>query len=190
VTVSRFVEDALERAGLGTLLAARRRRDFDLVRRTLPEWSVADLLLLGALADEARADDVGDVVRIHAPSPAAGASTAWVDADSDLEVLRAVAVARIAHGGRVGVDWSRYGLELAQVALGFGASDLRGPITRKSGLPILADEALRVKGEGRVDLASIRRREIARLVSHAGRKAVFADDAPPLPVSAPEPAHA
>ena len=60
-------------------------------------------------------------------------------------------------------------MELAQVALGFGASDLRGPITRKSGLPIYEDEKLKVKGQGMVDLRSIKKREIAALITHAGR---------------------
>ena len=86
-------------------------------------------------------------------------------------VLRAVAVARLIgpKGARIGVDWTRYGLELAQVALGFGATDLRGAITKRSGLPILDDEAKKVKGQGNVPLSEIRNAEIVALIRHAGR---------------------
>ncbi len=171
--MTRFLDEAIARAGLMPVLAARRAGDLDAVRATLASWRDADLLALGAVADLARIADAGDVVRIHA---SAGHDVPWIDAPSELLLLREVAIARIAQGGRVGVDWSRHGLELAQVALGFGATDLRGPITKKSGLPILSTEARRVKGEGVVDLGSLRRREIVRLVGCAGRKAVFVDE--------------
>jgi 2-iminoacetate synthase ThiH len=118
-------------------------------------------------------------VRVH---ESASPDVTWVEpvkGASELDVLRAVAVARIAasKGARVGIDWSRHGIELAQVALGFGASELRGAIQRKSGLPILEEESKKVKGQGNVSLASIKRAEIAELVKHAGRRAVFADEA-------------
>ncbi|HEY8079425.1 MAG TPA: hypothetical protein VIF62_35080 [Labilithrix sp.] len=171
--MTRFLDEAIARAGLMPVLAARRAGDFETVRATVASWRGADLLAIGAVAELARIADVGDAVRIHAAS---ASDVAWIEASSELALLREVAVARIANGGRIGVDWTRHGLELAQVALGFGASDLRGAITKKSGLPILATEGRRVKGEGVVDLASLRRREIARLVSCAGRKAVFVDD--------------
>jgi hypothetical protein len=182
--VSRFIEEAITKAGMAPVLAARRAGDLDTVRSTVASWGVADLLVLGAVADLVRAEDVGEVVRIHEHASrvaAAGdAELTWVDASvhaSELEFLRAVAVARIAarKGARIGVDWSKCGLELAQVALGFGASDMRGPITRKSGLPIYADEKLKVKGQGMVELASIKRQEIGALVTHAGRLPVFVD---------------
>jgi hypothetical protein len=173
--VSRFVEDALARAGLRSVLAQKRAGDVDGLTRTLATWRNADLLVLGALADLARQDEIGDVVRIHTAATASERDVAWVDAETDLDVLRAVAVARILapRGARVGIDWSRHGLELAQVALGFGASDLRGPITRKSGLPILEHEAKKIKGQGLVELSSVKKREIALLVEHAGRVPVF-----------------
>ncbi len=171
--MTRFLDEAIARAGLMPVLAARRAGDLDTVRATVASWQGADLLALGAVADLARIADAGDAVFVHGAAPA---DVRWIDGASELLLLRAVAIARIAHGGRIGVDWSRHGLELAQVALGFGASDLRGPITKKSGLPILATEGRRVKGEGVVDLASLRRREIVRLVACAGRKAVFVDD--------------
>lgn len=183
--MTRFVEEAIAKAGLLPVLAARRSGDLETVRTTLTSWGAADLLVLGAVADAVRAEDVGEVVRIHPASHHEG-DVAWVDASvhsSELEFLRAVAVARIAgrgagagKGARIGVDWSKCGMELAQVALGFGASELRGPITRKSGLPIYADEKTKVKGQGMVELSSIKRQEIASLVTHAGRLPMFIDE--------------
>jgi hypothetical protein len=182
--VSRFVEEAIAKAGLLPVLAARRSGDLETVRTTVASWGAADLLVLGAVADAVRTEDVGAVVRIYAGGHPTSDVT-WVDASaysSELEFLRAVAVARIAGGvgegkdSRVGVDWSKCGMELAQVALGFGASELRGPITRKTGLPIYADEKTKVKGQGMVELASIKRQEIAALVTHAGRLPMFIDE--------------
>jgi len=182
--VSRFIEEAIAKAGLLPVLAARRAGDLESVRSTVTSWGAADLLVLGAVADAVRVEDVGEVVRIHENAPRGGsggdAEITWVDASthaSELEFLRAVAIARISalSGPRIGVDWSKCGMELAQVALGFGASELRGPITRKSGLPIYADEKLKVKGQGMVELASIKRQEIGALVTHAGRLPVFVD---------------
>ena len=182
--MSRFIEEAIAKAGLAPVLAARRAGDLEAVRSTVTSWGAADLLVLGAVADAVRVEDVGEVVRIHEHASRALAQgdveTTWVDAStyaSELEFLRAVAVARIVarNGARIGVDWSKCGMELAQVALGFGASDLRGPITRKSGLPIYADEKLKVKGQGMVELSSIKRQEIGALVTHAGRLPVFVD---------------
>jgi len=178
--VSRFVEEAIGKAGLLPVLAARRSGDLETVRTTLTSWGAADLLALGAVADAVRTEDVGEVVRVY-PGGHQEDDVTWIDASvhsSELEFLRAVAVARVAgrKGARIGVDWSKCGMELAQVALGFGASELRGPITRKSGLPIYADEKTKVKGQGMVELSSIKRQEIAALVTHAGRLAMFIDD--------------
>ncbi len=184
--MSRFIEEAIAKAGMSPVLAARRAGDFEAVRTTVSSWGKADLLVLGAVADTVRVEDVGATVRIHEHAPRGAApgdaEITWVDASvypSELEFLRAVAVARIAALGgprpRIGVDWSKCGMELAQVALGFGASELRGPITRKSGLPIYADEKLKVKGQGMVELASIKRQEIGALVTHAGRLPVFVE---------------
>jgi hypothetical protein len=180
--VTRFVEEAIAKAGLGPVLAARRSGDLETVRTTVTSWGAADLLALGAVADSTRTDDVGDVVRVHERAPIASEpEVTWIDASthaSELDFLRAVAVARIAarNGARIGVDWSKCGMELAQVALGFGASELRGPITRKSGLPIYADEKTKVKGQGMVELRSIKRQEIGALITHAGRHPVFVDE--------------
>ena len=164
----RFVERAIERAGLGEVLRARRAGED--VRATIDAWKDADLLVLGAAADLVRAEEVGDSVVLHRPDE--GVDVSWIGPQaSELDVLRAVAIARISstRGARIGVDWTQHGLELAQVALGFGASDLRGAITRRSGLPILDDEAKKVKGQGNVPLTDIRNAEILALVRHAGR---------------------
>jgi hypothetical protein len=179
--VSRFVDEAIAKAGLLPVVEARRAGDFDTVRETVTTWGAADLLALGAVADAVRAEDVGQVVHIHETGDSH--DTTWVETSSDaseLDFLRAVAIARIAgkKGARIGVDWSQRGMELAQVALGFGASELRGPVRRKNGLPIYADEKLKVKGQGMVELASIKRQEIAALVTHAGRLPVFESASP------------
>lgn len=180
--MSRFIEEAIAKAGLLPVLEARCSGDLETVRATLASWAAADLLVLGAVADAVRTNDVGEVVRIHERDPLAGEpEVTWVETTttSELDFLRAVAVARIAATGgataRIGVDWSQRGMELAQVALGFGASELRGPIRRKSGLPIYADEKLKVKGQGMVELRAIKRQEIGALVKHAGRVPTFLD---------------
>jgi hypothetical protein len=162
----RFIERAIEDAGLGPVLAARADGDFVRAEALL---AGADLLLVGAIADAVRERTVGAVVRLHA---AADPGVLWVHREgADLDFLRSVAIARIARpdGARIGVDWGEIGLELAQVALGFGASDLTGPITQKSGALIGVDELKKVKGEGLVARATLKRREIAALVGHAGR---------------------
>ncbi|MCL2725886.1 MAG: hypothetical protein FWD69_15775 [Polyangiaceae bacterium] len=171
--MSRFVEDAVARAGLMPLLDARRAGDLDAVRASMSSWRSADLLVLGAIADLVRVAENGDEVRIHEDG---GADVVWVEPrGTDLEMLREVAVSRIAaaKGARVGVDWTNRGLEIAQVALGFGASDLRGPLTKKSGLPIYDDETKKVKDEGMTSVRELMQREIRLLVKYAGRAAVF-----------------
>lgn len=175
--MTRFIDRAIADAGLLPIVEARRAGNMDVV--TAEVFRDADLLVLGAIADGLRASEIGDVVRIH-HDPAA-AQVVWVAASArDLDTLREVALARILSPREVfiGVDWSRVGLELAQVALGFGASELCGPITKKNGLPILASDARKVKGAKLVDLAAIKRREIAALVRHAGRFPSFTDERP------------
>jgi hypothetical protein len=181
--VSRFVDEAIAKAGLAPVRAAHEAGDVDTLRATVASWGKADLLVLGAVADAVRVADVGATVRIHEVTSGDDLQghVTWVTAPagaSELDFLRAVAVARVAakRGARIGVDWSERGMELAQVALGFGASDLRGPITKKSGLPILEGERLKLKGQGMVELRSIKKRDLAALVTHAGRTPVFAED--------------
>jgi hypothetical protein len=174
--MTRFVEQAIARAGLGAVVPSRERGDVDAVRSLVASLGEVDLLALGAVADSVRTKEAGDVVRVH---PAPSDDVVWVnEAENELALLRAVAVARVTGGigARVGVDWGRHGLELAQVALGFGATDLTGPITRKSGTLISEDELKKVKGQGMVAATALKRREIAALVRNAGRSCEFTDE--------------
>ncbi|MDF2692729.1 MAG: hypothetical protein K0S65_1112 [Labilithrix sp.] len=174
--MTRFVEQAIARAGLASVLPLRERGDVEAVRSLFSTLGEADLLALGAVADAARTAESGDVVRVH-PTPAS--DVVWIDeAANELALLRAVATARLTGpiGVRVGVDWGRHGLELAQVALGFGATDLTGPITRKSGVLISEDELKKVKGQGMVAATALKRREIAALIRNAGRVCEFTDE--------------
>jgi hypothetical protein len=186
-----FIERALDRAGLGHVLPARRRGEPIMLPDDI------DLLLLGALADAVRAAEVGAVARVH---PEASAGVRWICTgrtegrkDSffknsvlpsfrpscEINLLRSVAVARVTgpHGVAIGVDWGDCGLEVAQVALGFGASDLTGPITTKSGGLIAAGDLRKVKGQGMVAASALKRREIAALIANAGRRCEFTDEA-------------
>ena len=93
-----------------------------------------------------------------------------------LDLLREVAVARITgpRGARVRVDWTRCGLELAQVALGFGADELVGFVTTKRGLPIADGELAGVGKKSKRELAQVvKRKELAACVERGGRVAVF-----------------
>lgn len=190
--MTRFVESAIIQAGLGDVLIARRAGLLDVVRSHVQLLRAADLMAVGALADLVRAEEVGPEVRVHGDEISADASSVtWVAAPqpsvndtnaqsphgSELALLREIAVTRITseRGARIGVDWTQGGIELAQVALGFGASDLRGPIQRKSGVLIREGEKRKLKGLGMVEVATIKRREIASLISYAGRIPVFVD---------------
>jgi hypothetical protein len=105
-----------------------------------------------------------------------------------LDLLREVAVARITgpRGSRIRIDWSRCGLELAQVALGFGASELAGPIADKRGLPLADGAKLGVVGKAsRLESAqAVKRRELEGFVRRAGRTPRFDGAATATP---PEP---
>lgn len=163
-----LTERALLREGLLEVLDAR-KSGADL-RAFIARLRDADLLALGALADAIRRDEVGEGVRVHLESIPENAIRA-----RGLELLRAVAIARItgARGARVCVDFGTSGLEIAQVALGFGASDLAGPIANRRGLPIAEDARKKIKGQGMVSLKALQREEIATLVRRAGREPVF-----------------
>jgi 2-iminoacetate synthase ThiH len=178
--VSSLVVDAIARAGLADVAFARNTGDLERVRAQADALAKADLLALGALADRVRQEEVGDVVRIFTNvKPEDGDDVVDMHAGGigavGIEFLRAVAVARITgpRAAKVRVDWSKTGLELAQVALGFGASELVGPISSKRGLLIADDAQKKVKGEGMVSLQSMKQREIAALVRRSGRRAVI-----------------
>jgi 2-iminoacetate synthase ThiH len=192
--MSVLVDRALAAQGLTPILEARKARDLDRVRALAPQLETADLLAVGALADRIRADEVGDEVRVFANTEAdTGDDVVRVSfakkATAGHAVLRRVAVARITgpFAARVRVDWSEAGLELAQVALGFGASELAGPLANRRGLPIAPDAAKKVKGEGMVAVQALKKKELASLLVMAGRRAVFAgiaaDVSPDSPAS-------
>ncbi len=167
-----FVRRALEREGLLEVLEARERGE-DL-RRFEAKLASADLLALGALADHVRAAEVGPSVVLYVDQgPPEGAG---VIRDRGSLLLREVAMARVLlqRGARVCVDFGATGLEIAQVALGFGANELTGPIASRRGLPISGDAKRKVKGVGMVSIRALQREQIATLVRRAGREPVFA----------------
>jgi hypothetical protein len=183
------IDAALEEAGLSVVLEARRRSG-------AAPWSAglaglrdrlaaADLLLLGAMADRVREDEAGDVVRVTLRSAGAPDGGALVVRAPDvpphargLALLRAVAMARLEspEGARVAIDWSDVGLELAQVALSFGANEIVGSVVSKRGLPIAEDATKKVKGEGMVPVLSLKKRELGDLLRRMGREPSFVDE--------------
>jgi hypothetical protein len=177
--VNSLVDRAIAAAGLSAVLAARRSGSIgDAEARQL---RTADLLALGALADRVRHDEVGDEVRIYAPAKTSDGAVVLPSGDRELtglELLREIAFARVtgARGAAVRVDWTRCGLELAQVALGFGANELVGYIASKRGLPIATGELAGVGKKSRMELAHVvKTRELAAFVRRAGRVPIFAD---------------
>jgi hypothetical protein len=179
--VSVLVDRALDAAGLTTVLVSRRAGlKIDGSAAGLRD---ADLLALGALADRIRAEEAGDEVRIYLGEPADDDDRVLVvpNEASDvtgLELLREVAIARIAgpRRARVRVDWARCGLELAQVALGFGADELVGRVVNKRGLPLAEGELLGVgKRSALLPAEVVKRNELAGFVVRAGRRPLFVD---------------
>jgi hypothetical protein len=178
--MSSLSEQAIVREGLWPILEARRVRDIEVVRILAHVLEHADLLAVGALADLVRAEEAGDLVRIYAnarPEPHANAvevRRGTSDEGAGIRFLRAVAIARITGpiGALVRVDWAEIGIELAQVALGFGASELVGPIANKRGLAIADDAEKKVKGAGMVSVQALKQQELAGLVRRSGRRVV------------------
>jgi len=181
--MSRLVDQAIADAGLADLAQARRDLDFARLEALATSLGTADLLAVGALADRIRAEEVGDRVRVFAGTPADEGRDVIVVAADDAgdrgQVLRRVACARILgpRAARVRVDWMSTGIELAQVALGFGASELAGPVLSRRGLPILSDSTKKVKGAGLVSSQLLKKKELSALVRMAGRVPVFAPEA-------------
>jgi hypothetical protein len=177
--MSQLVDRAIETAGLGSMLATR--REGGPVQQYLARLHAADLLALGALADRVRAEEIGAEVRIYTSDPGEDdARLSVLPADGQelagLELLRAVAIARVTgpRAARVRVDWTRCGLELAQVALGFGADELAGFIATKRGLPIADGELSGVGKKSKRELAQVvKRRELAACVERGSRVPVF-----------------
>jgi 2-iminoacetate synthase ThiH len=178
--MSILVDRALASSGLLPIAEARRAGDLARVRDLAHVLETADLLAVGALADRIRADESGDVVRVYANAEAdRGADVVSVSmadgARFGFVVLRRVAIARITgpKSARVRVDWAEAGLEVAQVALGFGASELVGPLANRRGLPIADASTKKVKGEGMVSSQALKKKELTELLRLAGRRAVF-----------------
>ena len=176
-TATTIVARALAEAGLDGIARARRAGDLDGVRLSVERLDRADLLALGALADLVRADEVGDVVRVYANAvPEDASDVAYVKPAEGLALLRNVAIARIVgpRAARVRVDWTAIGLELAQVALGFGANELVGTIASKRGLPLAADAMSGAAKRSEMQPAQlVKKREIAGFIERSGRRAVF-----------------
>lgn len=165
----------LEAHGLLGVLDARRRGE-PVSRSAIPES--VDLLALGALADEIRKGEVGDVVHVFANARAKEGAIEPSAELRGLPLLREVALLRVTgpKAARVRVDWGNASLEIAQVALGFGASELSGPIANRRGLPIAEDLTKKVKGQGMVSLQALQKKEIERVLRSAGREPVFEAD--------------
>ena len=177
-----LLQDTLEKEGLWSVREARRRGELAAVKEATPALRAADLLALGALADEIRGVDVGPEVRFCTQATAADRAAyhgvfVLRAGKAGFDFLRDVAIARITAepGAFVRVDWDDAGFELSQVALGFGANEIWGALANKRGLPILDEEMKKVKGEGMVSLQALKRRELAKLLSHVGRNVVFVD---------------
>jgi 2-iminoacetate synthase ThiH len=189
--VSALVRDAIDAAGLSDVLAERLRGAN--VEGSVDRLRDADILALGALADRIRASEVGDEVRIYVREASRDASPLASRADRELaatepsvspadggltgsDLLREVALRRIVGppGAPVRVDWTRCGLELAQVALWFGANELTGTIATKRGTLIVEGELLGVGKKSRHELAlQVKRKELAACVRRSGRVPVF-----------------
>jgi 2-iminoacetate synthase ThiH len=165
---SKLVSDLVERAGLAPLLASRERGvvpSGDDATRLVEE---VDILALGAAADVARRRECGEETRIHVPAaPLPATDLAVIGAPvGGTALLRLVARERLLGpiGRRIVVDFGAIGLEIAQVALSFGATDLAGPIASRRGLPMVdADDQKKL----------VKRREIAAFVERAGFRPVF-----------------
>jgi hypothetical protein len=194
--VSVLVDRALEGAGLSRVAAAR--RGGNLSTADVAALRAADLLVLGALADRIRDEEVGPEVTVYTADVArgdgAGPLVVLPSEDGEdvigLALLREVAVARVAGppGLRVRVDWVRCGLELAQVAIGFGANELVGRIATKRGLPLEPGQLAGAGKKSQRELAQIvKQRELAGFIRRAGRVPVFigADGRPDASHEAP-----
>jgi 2-iminoacetate synthase ThiH len=162
--VSAWTREHLERAGLAGLVDDRERGVVHADETTIATLARADVLLLGAAADLARRTEHDLAVRIFVPRPPAGLRTYGRErAAGGTALLRAIAVARLT--GPIGeplvVDFDALGLEIAQIALSFGATDLAGTIATRRGLPLADGRQL------------VKRREIAGLVERAGFRPTF-----------------
>jgi 2-iminoacetate synthase ThiH len=165
-----LVRRLIEREGLAELLDARGRG----VAPSAATWrgrvEAAEILALGAAADAARRLECGDEARVYVPSPPPRSGEVAVidERNGGTALLRRIAALRLLGpiGGRIVVDWAAVGLEMAQIALSFGATDIAGPIASRRGLPMVdAPDTQKL----------YKRREIAGFVERAGFRPVFVD---------------
>ena len=175
MTLSSLVARALSEAGLSDvaerLLARQLPHEGDIAR-----LQQADTLVLAALADAVRERSCGERVRVMASEVARRArdvvrvspDVMRVDGPTGEEALREVALARLTtpQDQHVGVGIEELGLELAQVALTFGADTLWTDLDARRTLPLL-------------DGPAARREELAGLIARAGRRVEWVDALPP-----------
>jgi 2-iminoacetate synthase ThiH len=181
--IGRQLQKALDRAGL-TELAARALSGQGLGPADIAALERADLLVLAGLADAVRRQHRGDEVRMFGGMPARREpqlvrltlESGHADGPTGAELLREVALARLRTPGdqSVGVNYEQLGLELAQVALTFGADALIGDLESKRTLPLLSGSAAR-------------RQEITGLIERAGRRVKWIDAQPVVAPAAESP---
>lgn len=166
---SKLVMETVERAGLGPVLARRERGEVPDDDAVVELLATVDILALGAAADIARRRECSPEVRIFVPAPPAANAIVTVLGEREIArgtaLLRGIAVLRLTGpiGQTIILDFGVVGLEIAQVGLSFGATDLAGSIGARRGQLALADDQKKV----------IKRREIAAYVERAGFRAVF-----------------
>ena len=178
--MGRILDRALEQAGLSDLaervLQGRGVADAERVR-----LRGADVLVLAGLADAVRERFHGEDVKLMDAAAAQRdpelirLAFEWggEGAHTGAELLREVALARLATPGKrsLGVRVDEIGLQLAQVALTFGADVLFGELGGGRILPLL-------------DGPEARRAELTALIERAGRRV---RPEPPRPPAQPAP---
>jgi 2-iminoacetate synthase ThiH len=176
-----LVSRALAQAGLLEALEARESGGRARLEDLRPVLEAADWLLLGALANEIREREVGRDVRVFANSSpdtdSAARDFVGEPSDGGIPFLRRVALDRIfsTPAARVRVGWDGLGMEFAQVTLAFGASELFGAVRFKDGELVTVDALLGHGKRSKLEPAQVvKRREVARFLTRAGRRALFA----------------
>jgi hypothetical protein len=175
--MGRILDRALEQAGLSDL-AERVLQGRGLADAELGRMRAADVLVLAGLADAVRERFHGMDVRVMGTAAAQREPEmlrlAFGDegeaARTGQELLCEVALARLATPGRrsVGVRVDEFGLQLAQVALTFGADVLLCELGGDRILPLL-------------DGPEARRAELAALIERAGRRVRPEEPRPAVP---------